>query len=33
MAEGPPAEKPGSIMPNLSLNAHELDVLVAIYSY
>jgi cytochrome c oxidase subunit II len=25
----PPAEKPGSIMPNLGLNDHELDVLVA----
>jgi cytochrome c oxidase subunit 2 len=25
----PPREKPGSIMPNLNLNDHELDVLVA----
>jgi cytochrome c oxidase subunit II len=25
----PPAHKPGSIMPNLGLNDHELDVLVA----
>ena len=25
----PPAAKPGSIMPNLGLNDHELDVLVA----
>jgi len=25
----PPGVKPGSIMPNLSLNDHELDVLVA----
>jgi cytochrome c oxidase subunit II len=25
----PPTEKPGSIMPNLGLNDHELDVLVA----
>jgi cytochrome c oxidase subunit 2 len=25
----PPTVKPGSIMPNLNLNDHELDVLVA----
>jgi cytochrome c1 len=25
----PPAVKPGSVMPNLGLNDHELDVLVA----